>query len=146
MSKTKFLVLPCGPVIENLPSSTGTEVRFLVREVRSHMPRSSKPHLRDKAQEAQAPNKELAPHHEEEPAPRHKDLTRPTRAALLLSGEEPACSSGHLGFTPGLGRSPGEGKGYPLQDSCLEKSRDGRVHGVTKSWTQPSDFHSQTNK
>ena len=110
------------------------------------MPRSSKSHLRDKAREARAPNKEPVPRQEEEPAPRHKDLTRPTRAALLLSGEEPACSSGHLGFTPGLGRSPGEGKGHPLQDSRLEKSRDGRIHGVTKSRTQLSDFHSQPDK
>jgi len=39
-----------------------------------------------------------------------------------------------------LGRSPGEGKGYPLQYSCLENSRDCIVHGVTKSQTQLSDF------
>jgi len=41
---------------------------------------------------------------------------------------------------PRLGRSPGEGNGYPLQYSCLENSMDGEawratVHGVTKSWT-----------
>ena len=42
---------------------------------------------------------------------------------------------------PGLGRSPGEGKGYPLQCSGLENSKDCRVHGVTKSWTRLCDFH-----
>ena len=42
---------------------------------------------------------------------------------------------------PGLGRSPGEGKGYPLQYSHLENSMDYTVHGVAKSWTRLSDFH-----
>ena len=46
-----------------------------------------------------------------------------------------------LGSTPGLGRSPGEGNGYPLQYSCLEKSMDCIVHRITKSWTQLSNFH-----
>ena len=36
---------------------------------------------------------------------------------------------------PGLGRFPGERKGYPLQYSGLENSKDSIVHGVTKSWT-----------
>ena len=40
-----------------------------------------------------------------------------------------------------LGRSPGEGKGYPLQYSGLENSIDCIVHGVTKSQTRLSDFH-----
>ena len=39
------------------------------------------------------------------------------------------------------GKSPGEGNGYPLQYSGLENSMDCIVHGVTKSWTQLSDFH-----
>ena len=42
---------------------------------------------------------------------------------------------------PGLGRSRGEGKGYPLQYSGLENSRDCIVLGVAKSWTRLSDFH-----
>ena len=42
---------------------------------------------------------------------------------------------------PGLGRSPGEGNGYPLQYSGLENSKDCIVHEVAKSWTQLSDFH-----
>ena len=40
---------------------------------------------------------------------------------------------GDLGSTLGLGRSPGEGKGYPLQYSGLENSMDCVVHGVTES-------------
>ena len=51
------------------------------------------------------------------------------------AGEESACNAGDLGLIPGLGRSPGEGKGYPLQYSGLENSRDCIVHGVTKSRT-----------
>ena len=39
-----------------------------------------------------------------------------------------------------MGRSPGEGKGYPIQYSGLENSMDCIVHGVIKSWTQLSDF------
>ena len=42
---------------------------------------------------------------------------------------------------PGLGRCPGEGKGYPLQYSDLENSMDYAVHVVSKSQTQLSDFH-----
>ena len=42
---------------------------------------------------------------------------------------------------PGLGRSPGEGKGYPLQYSGLENSMDYIVHGVAKSRTRLTDFH-----
>ena len=57
-------------------------------------------------------------------------------------GKESACSVGDLGSIPGLGMSPGEGKGYPLQYSGLEKSMDYTVHGVAKSWTRLSDFHS----
>ena len=34
--------------------------------------------------------------------------------------KESACNEGDLGLTPGLGRCPGEGNGYPLQYSCLE--------------------------
>ena len=58
------------------------------------------------------------------------------------SGKESSGNVGDLGSVPGLGRSPGEGKGYPLQYSDLENSMDCVVHGVAKSWTQPSDFHS----
>ena len=41
-----------------------------------------------------------------------------------------ACNAGDLDSIPGLGRSPGEGKGYPLQDSGLENCMDCIVRGV----------------
>ena len=41
----------------------------------------------------------------------------------VLDGRESACNVGDLGSIPGLGRSSGEGKGYPLQYSGLENSR-----------------------
>ena len=55
-------------------------------------------------------------------------------------GEESACNAGDQGLIPGLRRSPGEGKGYPLQYSGLENSMDCMVHGVAKSQTRLSDF------
>ena len=58
------------------------------------------------------------------------------------AGKESARSVGYLGSISELGRFPGEGKGYPLQYSGLENSMDCIVHGVTKSRTQLSDFHS----
>ena len=53
-------------------------------------------------------------------------------------GKESGCNAGDLSSIPGLGRSPKEGNGYPLQYSCLENSVDrgawgATVHGVTKS-------------
>ena len=56
-------------------------------------------------------------------------------------GKESACNAGDPGSIPGLGRSAGEGKGYPLQYSGLENSMKYTIHGVTKNWTQLSDFH-----
>ena len=57
------------------------------------------------------------------------------------AGKESACNAGDLGSVPGLGRSPGEGKGYPLQYYGLEKSMDCIVPGVAKSQTWLSNFH-----
>ena len=57
------------------------------------------------------------------------------------AGKESTCNARDLGLIPGLGRSPGEGKGYPLQYSGLENSMDCIVYGVAKSWTQLSYFH-----
>ena len=51
------------------------------------------------------------------------------------SGKESGPNAGDLDSIPGLGRSPGEGKGYPLQYSGLENSMDSIVHGVAKSQT-----------
>ena len=56
-------------------------------------------------------------------------------------GKESACNAEDLCSIPGLQRSPGEGKGYPLQYSGLENSMDRIVHEVAKSWTQLSEFH-----
>ena len=56
-------------------------------------------------------------------------------------GKESVCNAEDLGSIPGLGRSPGEGKGYPLQYSGLEISMDYTLRGVTKSRTQLNDFH-----
>ena len=60
-------------------------------------------------------------------------------------GKTSACNAGDLGSIPGLGRSPGEGKGNPLQYSCQENPMDREawqttVHGITKSQTRLSDF------
>ena len=46
------------------------------------------------------------------------------------AGKESSCKAEDLGSIPGLGRPPGEGKGYPLQYSGLENSMDCIVHGV----------------
>ena len=45
------------------------------------------------------------------------------------AGEESTCNVGNLGSIPGLGRSPGEGNGYPLQYSGLKNSINCIVHG-----------------
>ena len=60
-------------------------------------------------------------------------------------GKASAYNAGDPGSIPGLGRSPGEGNGNPLQCSCLENPMDGgawwaTVHGVAKSRTRLSDF------
>ena len=57
------------------------------------------------------------------------------------AGKESICNAGDFGLIPGLGRSPKEEKGYPLQYSGLENSMDHIVHGVVKSWTQLSNIH-----
>ena len=57
------------------------------------------------------------------------------------AGKESTCSAGDLGSIPGLARSPGEGKGYPLQYSGLENSMDCTVHVFTTRQTQLTDFH-----
>ena len=49
------------------------------------------------------------------------------------AGKESTCNVEDLGSIPGLGKSPGEGKGYPLQHSGLENSMDCIVHGVAES-------------
>ena len=57
-----------------------------------------------------------------------------------------ACNAGYLGLIPGLGKSPGEGNGNPLQYYCLENPMDrgawrGTDHRVAKNQTQRLHFH-----
>ena len=59
--------------------------------------------------------------------------------------KNPPANTRDMGSSPGLGRSPREGNGNPLQDSCLENPMDrgawwAIVHGVTKSQTRLSDL------
>ena len=59
--------------------------------------------------------------------------------------KESACNAGDPGLIPGLGRSPEEVHGHPLQYSSLENPMDRggwwvTVHGVAKSWTRLSDL------
>ena len=54
------------------------------------------------------------------------------------SGKESTCNVGDLSLIPGLGQSPGEGNGCPLQYSGLENAMDCTVHGITES-TVPSN-------
>ena len=61
-------------------------------------------------------------------------------------GKESASNAGDPGLISGPGRSPGEGKGYPLQYSGLENSMDYIVHGVAKSQTWLRAFHFHTVK
>ena len=65
----------------------------------------------------------------------------------VTDGKASAHNAGDPGLIPGLGRSPGEGNGNPLQYSCLENSMDGGawwaiVYGVAKSRTRLSNFSS----
>ena len=50
----------------------------------------------------------------------------------MVKRKEFTCDVGDLGSIPGLGRSPGEGNGYPLQDLGLENYMDCIVHGVAE--------------
>ena len=49
-------------------------------------------------------------------------------------GKESTCNVGDLGSIPGLGRSPGDGKGYPLQYSCLENPHGQRNLAGYSPW------------
>ena len=72
--------------------------------------------------------------------PRGKAEANKQTKAGGLDSKASVCNAGDPGLIPGLGRSPGEGKGYPLQYPGLENAMNCIVHGVTKSQTQLSDF------
>ena len=83
------------------------------------------------------------------PVDQNCDIRPPQSLKGFLCGsadKESTCNVGDLSSIPGLGRPPGERKGYPLQYSDLENSMDCRVHGVSNSWTWLSDFHIQSLK
>ena len=61
------------------------------------------------------------------------------------AGKESSCNVGDLGLIPGLERSPGEVKGYPVQYFSLKNSMDCIVHGIAKSQTKLRDFHFQAS-
>ena len=65
------------------------------------------------------------------------------------NGKASVYNAGDLGSIPGLGKSPGEGNGNPLQDYCLENPMDrgawwATAHGVAKSRTRLNNFTSLT--
>ena len=73
------------------------------------------------------------------------ELRRTQGLPYKTDGKEPACNAGDLGLIPGSVRSPEEGNGNPLQQSCLENPMEkgalrAIVHGVTKIWTRLSDL------
>ena len=70
-------------------------------------------------------------------SPRQVGSLAPARASLIaqLVKKKSVCNAGDPSSIPGLGRSPGEGKGYSLQYSGLENSTGCIVHGVAESDT-----------
>ena len=62
---------------------------------------------------------------------------------VQLNGKESACNAGDQGSIPGSGRSPGEGNGYPLPYSCLEKSMDRGAKWVTARGSAESNITEQ---
>ena len=69
-----------------------------------------------------------------------QEVALPEGVLVVKNLPASAGDTGDAGSVPGLGRSPGEGNGNPLQYSCLENPMDRgtwqvKVHGVAKSWT-----------
>ena len=70
-----------------------------------------------------------------------------------LDGEETACNVGDPGLIPGLGRSPGEENGYPLQYSCLDRGKNSMdrgnwwatLNGIAKNGTRLTKTHTHTH-
>ena len=79
------------------------------------------------------------------------NMTEQLKLSLLVfpvgsAGKGSACNAGDLGSIPELERSPGEGKGCPLQYSDLKNFMDCIGHGLIKSQTWLSNFYSLTWK
>ena len=72
---------------------------------------------------------------------RLKQLSSSSSCLDSSPGKESTCNVGDLDLIPGLGRSPGERKIYPLQYLGLENSMNCIVHGVTNSGTWLKKFH-----
>ena len=74
---------------------------------------------------------------------RRNRLSTPVSLGFLYgsAGKDSVSNVRDLGSIPGLGRSRGERKGYPLQHSGLENFVDYIILGVVKSWTGQSNFH-----
>ena len=68
----------------------------------------------------------------------YKELLEPSLVAQVVKNL--CCNAGDLGSVPGLGRSPGEGNGYPLQQSCLENPIDRSLVGYSPWSCKESDM------
>ena len=78
---------------------------------------------------------------------RYNQVVKQVREGVLVV-EDLAANARDVGLIPGLGRSPGEGNGNPLQDSCLGNPKNrgawwARVHGVAESRTWLSAAHTE---
>ena len=71
----------------------------------------------------------------------HESLSCVWTSLIAQLVKKSTCDAGDPRSIRGLGRSAGEGKGYPLQYPDLENSMHCTVYGITKSRTQLSDFH-----
>ena len=138
------LLGPHGLVVCQAPQSTG----FPRQEYWSGLPSSflhrtnaTSPALAGRFFASETPGK---PYVHSSPIYNSQDMGFPCGSA----GKESSCNVGDLGLIPGSGRSPGEGKGYPLQYSGLENSMHCTVRGVSeldtterlslfKTWKQP---------
>ena len=118
-------------LVKNLPAMQGTLVQFLswedLLEKRKSYPLLEKYSGLEKSMGSQRVGQDW--------------VTFTSSFPCDSAGKESSCNAEDLGSIPRLGRSPGEGKGYPLQYSGLENSMNCTVHGVAKSRTWLSNFH-----
>ena len=125
-----------SPVVKTALPLQGEWVWSLARELRSHashgMTRNKQKHQKKK-RNVHIKWKNYTAH--------KSDLNKAINGFPGGSaGKESSCNAGDPGSIPGLRRSPGEGKGYPLQYSGLKNSMEW-IDRLTKTRTQLSDFH-----